>query len=258
MVAGAACGGLLAEHMARTRMLPGFWVALLCAVWCVYTGDHLLDARRQRGEPVTDRHSFHRRHARALTAALGAAGFAGLAAASTLRLPVQLFGLGLGLVVLAYLASAQGLLLPNLPKEPMAGILYATGIWGGPIVMGVGSTRWLVLAATLQALAATLNLVMIGAFEVDTDRRQGHRSIALRQGPRRARAFVVLAGTAGSLAALGLAARAPGAEAFAILAVQIGVPALLLLAERWSGRHERYRIWGDAVFLLGALPRGLI
>lgn len=255
MVAGAACGGLLAEHMARTRMLPGWWVSLLCAVWCVYTGDHLLDALRDGPEPATPRHAFHRRHARALTAALALVAVAGLTAAWTLRPPVRLFGLGLGLLVLAYLASAQSLILANLPKEPIAGLLYAAGIWGGPIIMVEGFRPWFLLAAALHALAAVLNLVMIGVFEVDSDRRQCHRSIALRAGADRTRAFVLTAGAAGALASAGFALGGPAWAGFAVLSLQIATPAVLLLADRWAGRRERYRTWGDSVFLLGALPR---
>lgn len=255
MVAGAACGGLLAEHMARTTMRPGWWVSLLCAVWCVYTGDHLLDARREGPEPATARHAFHRLHARALTAAVVGVAIVGLAAAWTLCPPVRLFGLGLGLVVVAYLASAQSFILPDLPKEPVAGILYAAGIWGGPMMMGAGSTPWLVLATSFHALAAVLNLVMIGAFEVDADRLQGHRSIALRAGADRTRAFVLMAGAAGASAAAGFALGAPSRGAFAVLALQIATPAILLLSDRWAARHERYRTWGDSVFFLGALPR---
>ncbi len=255
MVAGAACGGLLAEHMAHTSMRPGFWVSLLCAVWCVYTGDHLLDARRAGPELATPRHAFHRRHARVLIAALVGVAIVGLAAAWTLRPPVRLFGLGLGLAVLAYLASAQSFILPDLPKEPIAGILYATGIWGGPIIMGEGSTSWVLLAAAFHALAAVLNLMMIGIFEVEADRVQGHRSIARRAGPGRTRAIVLMAGGAGATAAAGFALGAPSFFGFAILALQVATPPILLLAHRRAVQHERYRTWGDAVFLLGALPR---
>lgn len=241
--------------MAGARMLPGWWVALLCAVWCVYTADHLLDAHRPGLAPATPRHDFHRLHGRALTIALVGVAMAGLAAAWTLRPPVRLFGLGLGLVVVAYLASAQSLILPGLPKEPVAGILYAAGIWGGPIVMGAGSTPWLILAAAFHALAAVLNLIMIGVFETDSDRRQGHRSIALRAGTPRARGLVLLAGAFGPLLAAWLASAAPIGTVFVVLALQIAAPALLLLAQPWAARHERYRAWGDSVFLLGALPR---
>ena len=256
VVAGAACGGLLAEHMARARMLPGWWIALLTAVWCIYTGDHLLDARRATDESATYRRAFHRRHAKALTAALAAAVLTGLAAAWTLRPPVRLFGVGLSLAVLAHLSSAQGLILPRLPKEPMAGVLYAAGIWGGPIVMGVGPTAALLLAAALQAIAAILNLAMLGVFETGVDLREGHRSLALRWGRERVRGWILSTSLAGALAAVALALFLPGErDVFAVLALQAGAPAVLLMAAGWSGRNERYRFWGDSVFLLGALPR---
>jgi hypothetical protein len=256
VVAGACCGGLLAEHMAGTRMLPGWWIALLAAVWCIYTGDHLLDARRHSSGIVSYRRAFHRRHARVLSVALAAAIVIGLVAASTLRPPVRFFGLGLTLAVIVYLASAQGLILARLPKEPIAGLLYAAGIWGGPIVMGVGATAWLLAAAALQALAAILNLVMLGVFEAEGDLREGHRSLALRLRPESARRVTLAAGLAGSALALAVAAaRATGRDVFVILAVQIAAPALLLLCARWSGVNERYRVLGDSVFLLGAIPR---
>lgn len=256
VVAGAACGGLLAEHMARARMLPGWWIALLAAVWCIYTGDHLLDAKRAAREPATFRHAFHRRHAKALTVALAAAVLAGLAAAWTLRPPVRLFGVGLSLAAVAYLASAQGLILPRLPKEPMAGVLYAAGIWGGPIVMGVGPTSALLLAAALQAIAAILNLAMLGVFETGVDQREGHRSLALRWGRERVRGWILAASLAGTLAALILVLLRPMERAgFAVLALQAGAPVMLLMAEGWFARNERYRFWGDSVFLLGAIPR---
>ena len=256
VVAGAACGGLLAEHMSRARMLPGWWVALLTAVWCIYTGDHLLDARRKPAEPATYRHAFHRRHAKALTAALAAAILIGFGAAWTLRPPVRLFGIGLSLAVMMYLASAQGLILPRLPKEPMAGFLYAAGIWGGPIVMGAGSTPTLLLAASLQALAAILNLVMLGVFETAVDIEEGHRSLALRWGGERVRGWVLVTSFLGTVAAGIIAGLLPLArDVFSILALQIAAPAALLIADRWFEKNERYRLWGDSVFLLGAIPR---
>ena len=256
VVAGAACGGLLAEHVARTRMLPGWWVALLAAVWSIYTGDHLLDARRRPEEPAAYRHAFHRRHAKALTAALFAAVVIGLAAAWTLRPPVRLFGALLSLAVAAYLASAQGLVLPQLPKEPMAGLLYAAGIWGGPIVTATGSTPWLVLPASLQALAAALNLMMLGVFEARVDLQEGHRSFALRWGRERVRGWILGASVLGTLVAGALALIQPvERDVFVVLALQVAAPGALLVANGWSGKDERYRRWGDSVFLLGAVPR---
>lgn len=248
----------MAEAMTGAVMVPGWWIALLLAVWSIYTGDHLLDARRSRAEALSHRHAFHRRHSSVLSAALAGAIVIGLVAASTLRPPVRLFGIGLTLAVVAYLASAQGAFLASLPKEPVAGALYAAGIWGGPILMGVGSTAWFMLAATLHGLAAILNLAMLGVFEVDSDSRHEHRSLALRFGRSATTNAVLMAAAIGAFTAAMLAVtQSRTMPVFTVLAIQIATPALLLLTRRWSEKKERYRLFGDSVFLLGAAPRFL-
>jgi len=257
VVAGAACGGLLAEYVAQAHMRPAWWVALLSAVWAVYTGDHLLDALRTPGPLLTHRHRFHRKHARALGAALVFAIMAGLAAAITLRPPVQHFGVGLSVAVIAYLASAQRLILGTLPKEPVAGVLYAAGIWGGPLLVGAAPSNWPLIAAALHAIAAIANLTTLGLFELEVDRQQGSRSIALRVGPATARRWIIGGSATATLLSLALLAAVDGRDVlpFAVLSAQIALQGILLLAIPWFSTSERYRTWGDSAFLLGALPR---
>lgn len=245
----------MAEHMARTSMGSGWWVALLCAVWCVYTGDHVLDARREPAQGDGSRRAFHRRHARGLSIAVACVVPVGLAAAATLPPPVLRFGLGLSALAIAYLASAQGLFLAHLPKEPIAGALYAAGIWGGPIAMSEGSDAWLILAAAVHGLAAVLNLTVFGVFEIEADRAEGHRSLARRFGRAATTSVALLAATIAALASIGMAAAGRDTLVWCVLAIQVAVPAALLLARPWSDREERYRLWGDSVFLLGAAPR---
>jgi 4-hydroxybenzoate polyprenyltransferase len=172
------------------------------------------------------------------------------------------------MAVLTYLASAQGFVFPTLPKEPAAGILYAAGIWGGPIVMSEGSRFWLILAAAFHAIAAILNLTMLGVFEAEPDREQGARSLALRLGAKFTARMVLACGVVAGLASclIAVLALSPATAttrpapsstpaAFLVLAAQILMPVFLLLAHSWSSRKERYRFWGDSIFYLGAFPR---
>lgn len=257
MVAGAACGGLLAESVTGVRMLPAWWVALLTAVWSIYTGDHLLDARRAVGPLATDRHRLHRDHAGVLSLALAVAVTVGLTASLGLRPPVQKLGFGLTAIVLLYLVSAQGLLWPRLPKEPVAGLLYAVGIWSGPLMMSAEPFPGPLVAALMQACAALLNLAAFAVFETEIDRQHGSRSISLLWGSGRVRQAVVGAGVCGAFGALaaGIALQPAVPSAWVVIAVQIAWPGLMLVGSDWFGEAERYRSWGDAVFLLGALPR---
>ncbi len=257
MVAGTACGGLLAEHVTRTRMTPAWWIALLTAVWSVYAADHLLDAFRNRQPLVAYRHLFHHRHARILLPTLVFTVTAGLVAACGLHPPVRRFGVVLSVAVVAYLASAQGVLLSSIPKEPVAGLLYAVGIWGGPLLMAPSVSAPAILAASLHAFAAVLNLVMLGCFEAEVDRLEGSRSLGLSLGPDRVRQWTLVGSVAGFVSAVVLAALAPAEDGivFFVLAAQVGTPAAMLLGAHWFRRRERYRLLGDSVFLLGALPR---
>jgi len=257
VVIGAACGGLLAEQVAQAQMRPSWWIALLCAVWCVYTGDHLLDALRTRGSIVTDRHAFHSRHSSALLFALCLAVIVGLLAAADLRPEVRGLGGLLTIVTLAYLASAQGFVLASIPKEPIAGVLYAAGIWSGPAIVGTSAVRWPLIAACLHAIAATLNLAALGVFETRIDRIQGQRSLGLRFGVVRVHRWIMNGSTLATTAAAAVAIVAEPHErmSFLVLAAQTAMPAAMLLAHDWFARRERYRSWGDSIFFLGALPR---
>ncbi len=256
VVLGAAGGGLLAERAAGARMSVAWWLALLATVWVVYATDHLLDARPARGPLLAYRHRFHRLHAREVTWALGVA--TALAGAAALALPpkVLAFGATLLLGTLVYLASAQGLWLPGLPKEPVAALVYAAGIWGGPLLMGASPSRWAWLAAGLHALAALLNLVAYGVFESGLDLREGSRSLALAHGRQRVRAGVLAAGALGTWLSLAALLAAPHGQhpVFAVLALLVATPPLMLAERRWFVRRERYRIWGDLVFVAGAAP----
>jgi hypothetical protein len=250
VVGGALCGGMLAESVTGAQMRLAWWVALACAVWVVYTLDHLLDARRAQGG-LAYRHRFHRRHARVLVAAAALLVVLGAGAACFLRPSVLRVGLGLAAGCALYLASAQGLLLPVLPKEPVAALFYAAGIWVGPLAVAPRSWAW--AACALHALGALLNLLAYGVLEARLDARQQSRSLARLLGDAPARRLVLAGSLLGALVACALGSAAPGLRlAFVVLAIVVAAPGVLL--SRWFARHERYRIWGDLVFWLGAVP----
>jgi hypothetical protein len=234
-----------------------WWISLLTAVCCVYTLDHLLDSRRTHGTLITARHAFHFRHFFGLVIALSLAIIAGLVAAANLRAEVRSLGVLLTVMTLAYLASAQEMVLSSIPKEPIAGILYAAGIWSGPALVGTSAFRWPLMAACLHAIAATLNLAALGIFETRVDQVQGHRSLGLRFGADRVRGWILKGSAFVTTTALmvSLAAAPHERLAFIVLAAQIAMPGAMLAAQDWFAQRDRYRSWGDSVFFLGALPR---
>lgn len=65
--AGAMCSAALVCYLLDIRPLPWFAIGVLgVVVWIIYTVDHLYDAHRMPGKPVTGRHLFHQLHKRKL------------------------------------------------------------------------------------------------------------------------------------------------------------------------------------------------
>jgi len=258
VVLGGACGLLLAEDVTGTRVPGAVWIALPLAIWVVYTADHLLDARRFGRRVFSYRHRFHARHRRVLSRAVLAAGAAGLAVA-LVGLPSRLAlgGLGLAGAIAVYLAAAQRLERWPLPKEPLTAALYAAGIWFAPLLLSTQTTRWTGRALALHALAAALNLMAFGVFEARVDERQGSASLARTIGLPTARRLILALSGAGLALALHSGAVGPPAlrPDFAVLGALVAFPAAMLLGSAYFARSGRYRIFGDLVFTLAALPR---
>jgi hypothetical protein len=157
--------------------LAGWPLALLgLVVWAVYVGDRLLDARE--GRELRERHHFHWRHRRVLTALAVAAG---VAAAAIVRWRVPLIALpqdsAVALATLAYFSGVHGRL--RLPagvarlaalvgwRECLVGALFAAGCvlpaWSvDPMAFPL---RLLVLPAGYFAAVAWLNVRAITCWE---------------------------------------------------------------------------------------------
>jgi len=265
IVAGAVCGGMLATHVTRSVMPVIWWVLLPAAVWVIYTADHLLDAARVGSAARSYRHRFHARYFGSLTIWTFLIGLGGLAAALFL-LPADLFRTGAfvaGLVLL-YLFVAQlsfgrldkALVRPGFPKEPLAGVLYAAGIWFGPLVRADRLAAWEWMAAGLFGLGAILNLLAGSVFEVEEDREEGHTSVAAKWGATTVRRVTLILCAAGVAAAGSAAWTGPDrlAGAFLVLGVLSAGPAVGLIFQTTSAAGNSFRTWGDLLFLVPAIP----
>ena len=251
-------GGILAERVMGVRMPWAWYLVLPAAVWCVYTLDHLLDARRVGPGASTPRHRFHHRHARGLTAACGIVGGAAGVLAVTQLQPMSVWlGIGLSIATLAHLALTEGVgsrASPLLMKELGVGVIFTAGIWGLPAVhhgLALAGSTWLMMVQYL--LLALVNLVEFSWYEHHLDVIDGHTSFVRGIGPQRVP--MLAAGMLAVVVVLGLAAAGlrPMPRVFLAQAIYMGMAGVLgLLAARpgWFAEDERYRIWGDGAFLL--------
>jgi hypothetical protein len=262
VVLGALASGSMVVWMLRQEMPWIWWLALPMAVWVIYTTDHLLDAYRLKDQAHTERHLFHHRYFRLLLFIWLALLLSCLSWVPLLApLPMVYLGLGMGLFAAAHLGLVLWIgsrVSWLFHKELGVALVYAAGVWGGPLVMMPGPWPGPLLIAFLQFfLLALINLLFFSYYEKQTDQRDGHTSIVLAIGAQNARKVIaVLGGLFVGLGAQLLTREGLGYRfwvAEGVMAVMLlGLLGIAFLPSIFR-KNERYRIWGDGLFMLPAV-----
>jgi len=258
VVLGAIASGSMVVYLRGEEMPWIWWLALPLSVWVIYTADHLLDAYRLKEHASTDRHRFHYRYMKPI----GGIWVIGLMSCMSwipwLAPPELLwFGLGMGGLVLIHLALVYWVgnrISVLFVKEVGVGTIYAAGVWGGPLALHPPDAwlPWILLFLQFWALAM-INLLTFSMYEREIDEKDGHTSFVRAIGTKRTRQLIL--GIGGGVLGLGasLLYLQPGISWQLAQGVTWGMLAILIwvvLHERFFAPNERYRIWGDAVFLL--------
>lgn len=184
IVVGACAGMLFFDRLIGADLRLLLYLLMALAVWCIYTFDHLLDARQIKKKASAARHAFHQRHFKTLTIIL-----------------VVLASLGLGMALyflkikfIAFTGAALGslillsfILLKTFPrqwvffKEISIAILYVVGIMLAPYfhndLVRIPQAFWLLGLA--YVLVAWFNTLFLGTLDRDTDKKDGLYSFAL-------------------------------------------------------------------------------
>jgi 4-hydroxybenzoate polyprenyltransferase len=252
---------LLSIDVALGAVSCSFWIASICGVsvsvlaycllgftvWLVYTVDHLADARRLTVPAATRRHAFHQQHYKSLI--LIVILLVLLNAVVLIVTPaVMYYGMILLIIILLYLFLNRWLVLS---KEIIIGILYVCGVCVPALSYGGGEellNHYMVVIGFL--LTVFLNLILFSWYDYPFDVSAKNPSIAVVLGYHRSKSLLIfLFVIQGILLAWG---------AFhlldkVILLIMNAVLLMLFLRPQVFAQNERFRLWGDAVFLLPAL-----
>lgn len=255
VVTGAIASGGMAARILDVEMPAVWWWALPISVWVIYTLDHLLDAYRLKEHAHTQRHLFHYRHFTIISAIWSV-----LFLVCILWIPFQLpekilwLGLGLGMFVLFHLGMVQwvgGKISWLLQKELGVGLIYALGVWGGPLVMAGATTDKIAVILFIQFfLIALINLMLFSLFDLETDTRDAQTSFVRAIGEKKT------VGLVGGLALLTTACillvwRQLSPLEWVVEAVyggMLGVLWVLMVGRNRFRENESYRVWGDGIF----------
>lgn len=183
VVFGAIAGMLFFERLLRVDLDWQEYALLGLAVWCIYTADHLMDARKLASGHVEDRHHFHLIYQKPLLAMLGIVGAVGLVWAILFFGFSQklFFGAGLGMLILGIMLGVRKLASKQVRlKELSSAVFYVVGIaWLPWYQTPEIDYTWTALGLTILYMGlAYLNLIMLSSLDTESDKEAGFSSIA--------------------------------------------------------------------------------
>lgn len=262
VILGALFSGMMVARLLAVDM-PVYWYWVLpLSVWVIYTTDHLMDARRLKDSAHTPRHLFHYQYFKWIVLVWG-----GSILLCTLYVPwiisteILYFGLGMGGLVLVHLALVWLIgdrIAWFIHKELGVGAIYAAGVWGAPLALYADTIPiWTWITAMQFFLLALLNLLTFSTYERETDALDQHTSFVRALGERRTRLLIGLL----AILIIGLGFYAvlisePTSFLWsvqAVYALMLGTMLWVFFDEKIFRLAERYRLWGDAVFMLPIL-----
>lgn len=243
--AGAVIGSLFFADFFRTTPSINGTLCLAISVWVIYTLDHLLDAYRMKGTPVTERHLFHYRNFRVLACILGVVALIDVGLILTLPFSMFRSGMILGILVGFYLLFINRF---AVIKEPLAAAMYCMGV----LIPIEGAGAWAVNDMMLIGqffMVALMNLLLFSWFDFPKDQVQGTRSGVLVLGRSRTAVFLWLLFGLNSVI---LIVAASDLHFFLLWCIALG-NMILFIFPREVAEREDFRLIGDGLFLLPVL-----
>lgn len=256
VIGACAMSFFMAEALSITLPLIIYY-CLGASVWLIYTLDHLLDARKI-DYIVTPRHSFHKKYFKILVWAwLLSLVISGILA--VLYLPIPTIKLGILATVLVIIHLVLVNLLGSkvsvfVQKELGVAVAYATGVLVGPLSVLEELPAYIWILASQVFLLAMINLLEFSLFDKKIDAKQGQTSIVQSIGEKPTikviRFFLVSCGilivSGGYLFEEHLMLQCLFALMWLVLFIVVN-------NRPYFEKEERYRIWGDMVFMFPLL-----
>lgn len=220
--------------------------ALFGAVWAIYLVDHLNDT--SSGKVTTERRRFHLKYAFLLRILIVISFIIGVTSAVFLHHHIILTGVMLGGICGMYLSLAQWL-GKRWMKELAIAACYSLGVMLVPLA--TQPFEYSQASIFIQIfLLAFLNLITFSIYEENEDRKEGFPSIATEIGKEKSTriAYLMICALIVSLSIL-----RPFGPFSAFILVGTLIYAGMYIMPDFFSKKDRFRIWGDAVFLLAAL-----
>ena len=243
---GAVVSAAFFGRILHVRILPQGFVLLGIVVWLIYTADHLLDAWSMKEAAISERHRFHQKHFLALILVFLVAGGIALVLLFMIRVQLITAGIVFGSFVVIYLLVNRWL---KYFKELAGSLLYTGGVllpaWSVH-VQPFSETQMLFIG--IFTLIVLTNMLIFARFSMEEDRLNKQKSLATILGETTMN-FLIRAVIAFCVALMIYAATEEIKPELPVLFLMEAV-LILVFEHKYFRGHDRYRTYGDAIFLI--------
>jgi hypothetical protein len=246
---GAVISAAFLGRILHVHILPQGYVLLGIIVWLIYTADHLLDAWSMREDATSERHRFHQKHFVTILLVFLAAGIVALGLIFLIRIQLITAGIVFGTFVVTYLLVNRWL---KYFKELTGSLLY-TG--------GVLLPAWTILSQPLDTDQLTLilifslivfsNMLIFARFSIGEDILNRQKSLATIMGVRPMNTLIYIVCATCFCLMIYQATRDVSPELFVMFTMELVL--LVIFVAKYFRYDDRYRIYGDGIFLLPIL-----
>lgn len=251
IAAGAMISAAFFSRLFEVTVMPQGLISLGLTVWIIYTADHLLDARKLNQDASSERHRFHQRHAGILLALMVIALIVDVIQVYYIRSIVFKAGMGLAFLVAVYFMIQRQI---GFLKELLGTLLYTSGVLLIPFSVKKHVSSSDVLLILQFGATVWFNLLLFSLIDQSKDEQDNHRSFATSLGQSTTKTALVFLFSAGlTLAVAGLLLSFSMWWPIFIIAAMNSVLLLIFLRRGFFEKEDRYRLLGDAVFLLPLL-----
>lgn len=244
---GAVTGALFFANVFSVSVLPYGLISLGLTVWIIYTADHLIDARKVKQPASSERHRFHQKYFKLLLVALMIGIIVDATQLFFIRKIVFIEGVRLAITIVIYFLIQRSL---KFFKEITGAILYSGGVLLIPLSTKTDAlTQFQIILIIQFVLTALINLLLFSLFDKKIDEQDRQSSYATVMGERTTKIsliilFLIQIVLTAKLLFLGIEK-----SVFIFLAMNI-VLLFIFLRKEYFQIGDRYRLLGDAVFLL--------
>lgn len=229
------------------------YVSLFTAVWLIYTIDHLIDAKKLNDNKASFRHLLHEKYFNELTILwiivfLFGAFFSMFLPIETRKVGFLASALVIVHLVLVYLLGSRVSIF--IQKEIGIAFTYCVGIAVGPVSLSSGFDGFGYFFMGQIFLLALINLLEFSWFDRDLDKNQNQTSAVSNLGERLVLDIIFFLFAMFVLSLVVSFLFFPQYSSYeTVLGIMGGTLFIVFAFQKHFIKNDRYRVFGDLIFL---------